>query len=144
MQRTIRQARQRLEDLADSLNPMSFKRLNDELKAAEAEATRAAHGHAAKKTDSLMRQRNDVLRRLCETRDAFNGLAATGKAGRISGKDYAARYAALKAEERRLQGVVTDVTSGLAAVTQIEEDPVAYADANFYDRYPSTRPDFTF
>ncbi len=142
MQRTIRQARQRLEDLADSLNPMSFKRLNDELKAAEAEATRAAHGHAAKKTDSLMRQRNDVLRRLCETRDGFTALAKNKD--RLTGNDYSARFNALKAEERRLHGVVEDVTSGIAAVTAIEEDPVAYADANFYDRYPSTRPDFTF
>jgi len=142
--RTIRQARQRLEELADSLNPISYKRLNDEIKAAEAEATRTAHGHASTKTTKMLTDANDVLRRLCETRDGFKTLAAQGKAGRVSSKDATKRFNDLKAEERRLQALLTDVEAGLATVQAIEDDPVAYADENFHDRYPATRPDFTF
>jgi len=140
--RTIRQARQRLEELADTLNPMTFKRLSDEIKEAEQAATQVAHGHAAKKTSKLMERRNDVLQRMCETRDGFTALAKNKD--RLSAKDYADRFNALKAEERRLAAVVEDVEGDLATVQQIEEDPVAYADENFYDRYPATRPDFSF
>jgi hypothetical protein len=54
------------------------------------------------------------------------------------------RFNDLKAEERRLQALLSDVEAGLATVQSIEEDPVAYADENFHDRYPATRPEFTF
>jgi hypothetical protein len=142
--RTIRQAKQVLEEAAPGLNPLMFRRYSDEIKAAEQAATQVAHGHAAKKSTKLLTQRTDVLRRLCETRDGFKELVAEGKAGRITGKDYADRFNALKAEERRLEAVIGDVEAGLATVEQIEEDPVAYADENFHDRYPATRPEFTF
>ena len=142
--RTIRQARQRLEELADGLNPITYKRLNDEIKAAEAEATRTANGHASAKATKMLTGANDVLRRLCETRDGFKTLATEGKAGRVSSKDATKRFNDLKAEERRLHALLGDVEAGLATVQSIEADPVAYADENFHDRYPATRPDFSF
>lgn len=142
--RTIRQAKQILEEAAPGLNPIMFRRMSDEIKAAEQAAAQVAHGHAAKKSTKLLTQRTDVLRRLCDTRDGFKTLVAEGKAGKVSGKDYSARFNTLKAEERRLQAVISDVEAGLATVEQIEEDPVAYADENFHDRYPATRPEFTF
>ena len=135
--RTIRQARQRLEELADGLNPITFKRLNDEIKAAEAEATRTATGHASARRPRCYR-RQQRLRRLCETRDGFKALAAEGKAGRVSSKDATKRFNDLKAEERRLHALLGDVEAGLATVQSIEADPVAYADENFHDRYPAT------
>jgi hypothetical protein len=142
--RTIRQAKQVLEESAAGLNPIMFQRYADEIKAAEQAATQAAHGHAAKKATKLLAQRTDVMQRLCETRDGFKSLAAVGAAGRITAKEYSSRFNDLKAEERRLLAVVQGVESGLATVEQIEEDPVAYADANFHERYPTTRPEFTF
>lgn len=143
-QRSIRQARQVLEDAAPGLNPAMYQRMSDEIKAAEAAATQTATGHADRKTTKLLTQRTDVMRRLCETRDGFKTLAAEGKAGRITQREASARFNDLKAEERRLLAVVGDVEAGLATVREIEDDPVAYADTNFHDRYPVTRPDFSF
>lgn len=141
-QRTIRQARQALEEAAPGLNPAMYKRYADEIKAAEREATKLAHGHASKKASKLLTQRNDVMRRLCDTRDGFRSLAA--EKDRLTAKEYAERFNALKAEERRLLAVVADVEAGFATVQAVEEDPVAYADTNFHDRYPVTRPHFSF
>ena len=62
----------------------------------------------------------------------------------MSSKDATKRFNDLKAEERRLHALLADVEAGLATVQSIEADPVAYADENFHDRYPATRPDFTF
>jgi len=141
-QRTIRQAKQMLEDAAPGLNPAMYRRYSDEIKAAEQAATQVAHGHAAKKSSRLLTQRTEVMKRLCDTRDGFKALSRDKD--RLTAKDYSARFNALKAEERRLQGVIGDVEDGLATVEEIEEDPVAYADANFHERYPATRPTFTF
>ncbi len=44
---------------ADTLNPMTFKRLNDEI---------------TKKTSKLMERRNDVLQRMCATRARSGSL----------------------------------------------------------------------
>ena len=142
MKRTIRQAKAMLEEAAPGLNPVMYRRYSDEIKAAEQAATQLAHGHARRKTSKLLEARTDVERRICETRDGFRALVK--EKDRLTASTYAERFNALKAEERRLQAMVGDVEEGLSTVQAIEEDPVAYADANFHDRYPVTRPEFSF
>jgi hypothetical protein len=133
-----------MDEAAPGLNPVMYGWYADEIKAAETAATQVAHGHAATKATKLLTQRTHALRRLCKSRDGFKTLVAEGKAGRVTGKHYAERFNALKAEERRLQAVSGGVEAGLATVEQIEEDPVAYVDENFHDRYQATRPELTF
>lgn len=84
------------------------------------------------------------MRRLCETRDGFKTLAAQGKAGTVTAKDYEKQFNALKAEERRLQAAVGDVEAGLATVQAIEEDPVTFADETFFAKTPAIQPNFSF
>lgn len=131
-----------MEELAPDLNPEMYKRLNDEVKAAERAATQVAKGHATRKASRIATERQDLLRRMCDTRDGFKALAKARD--RLTAGEYTERYNALKADERRLGAVVQDVEADVAAVEAIEADPVAYADTNFYDRYPATRPDFSF
>lgn len=140
--RSIHQARRRLEEMASDLNPAMYKRLNDEIKAAERTATQVAADHARRKTNRLNTERQDVLRRMCETRDGFTALAKARD--RLSAGEYTERFNALKTEQRRLQAVAQDVEADVAAVEAIGQDPVAYTDANFYDRYPATKPECSF
>ncbi len=140
--RTIRQAKALLEQAAPVLNPEMYRRYSAEIKAAEQHATQTARSHAAKKASKLLTQRNEVMQRLCETRDGFKELVR--QKDRLTAAEYSERFNSLKAEERRLQAVVGDVEAGLATVEAIEADPVAFADENFHDRYPVTRPDFSF
>lgn len=143
MQRTVTDAARALEELAPTLNPEMYRRYNEELTQARNAATATAGEFADRQVADVDAVREDLLRGLCEVRDAYAALAKDGESGRISAADYQARFARLRQQQRALERRAGDIVRVAELVEGIETDPEGWAD-NFQNRYPHARPNFSF
>lgn len=105
-----------------------------EVAAARAQATAAGTTAATQMAQQVRDDRDELLRSLCEVRD---GLAAA----RTKGDAHILRD--LRQRRERLVRQVEEVERLAERVEAIEEDPTAYGET-LYEKYPGTRPIFTF
>lgn len=144
MRRTLRQARRAFEDMTTGLNPAVYQRLKSELDAASGAAVTLATQHADRRVNDVMGNRQEVLTELCRLRDEFTSLAAEGTQGLLPAKDFNERLTRLQRELRATDRHVGEVDKATELVELIEEDPEAWADATFYEKYPHMMPEFSF
>lgn len=143
--RTIREARSILEeDLAPGLNDYHLKRFRQSLTEAEGAARKAADEFMTRHEEHVKAARQEALKEVCDVRDELEALAAEGETGRVTGQDYAGRYTALTDRQAKAEKRLDEVGQLISAVAEVEEDPVAWADTNLYQRYPELRPEFEF
>lgn len=143
-QRTVRQARQALAEMAPALNPEMYRRYEAEVKAAAVRAGTMAHRYVDNHLNQFEQLRQELLVEACAVRDAYEVLAAEGVQGTITAREYNARLNALRTRGRELERRESMATKACEEVEVIEQDPEAWADDTFNSKYPHIRPDFTF
>lgn len=141
--RTLKNAPQYLQAATPMVNQGTYSQMEAELKAAQAKALGVASETATRKVAELTAQRQQVLEDVCGVRDELAALAAEGKAGRLSGKEYREALAKLNERQRSLQRHEQQIAKAVESVAAIEDDPEGYADS-LYERFPNMQPDFSF
>ncbi|GGI09036.1 hypothetical protein [Egicoccus halophilus] len=141
--RTLTEARQALADLAPSLNPEMYRRLEDELKTAQRQARRYADNFLASNLATVEERRATLLVEACQVRDELDALEAEGAGGLISAADYAEQLQALEARRTQVDNAYSETVRELDGVETVEDDPDAWLDGVFR-RYPKLMPAFTF
>lgn len=142
-QRTIAEARRQLEELAPGLNPTMYARLSSEINAASGKAKAISDRMLDQVANELQSRRDEVLADACALRDEFQALTGEGELGTLSAAEYAKKLQKLQNKQRSLavqEGRLNDLVS---RAERIDQDPEAYGDSMF-ERFPHTRPDFTF
>lgn len=142
--RTIRAARRTFDDIAPSLNPEMYRRLQQELDAAAAAATKMGTKYADERIHGVLAKRQDVLTELCRLRDAFKAVTAEAAMGNLTAREAHDRLTELRGEMRNLDRHAADVERATELVDRIEDDPEGWADETFYEKYPHMTPDFSF
>lgn len=143
-QRTLTQARQLLDENDGLISPPQWREWNGEVQTAIKAATASAMAY-------FDRQYNDTLgtcqatgQALCEVRDAARVLTADVAAGRITAREGTARWNRLRAQARRLSASTDDIHKTAERLAVIEAEPAEWFDETFHDRFPLTRPNFSF
>lgn len=142
--RTVKAARQTLEGMAPGLNPEMWRRLSEEVEAVAKDAVAMANRYADDRTQAAHLIGKDVLTEMCAVRDGLVALVREGEAGTISAAEYHKRLSDLRRQQSRLEGKATEVARAAEQVETIEEDPEAWTDTTFYERFPSLQPDVSF
>lgn len=130
MRRTIADARRALEEeVAPRANEYGMRKARAVLEAAERHATEYAT-RVLDDTEPLLRETIDESsRELAEVRDALDDLRREAKDGRISASDYATRLSELRDRQTRAEVALSEAEDRIADVEKIEDDPIAYYDA---------------
>ena len=131
--RTLAEAEATLANLS-GLSDNERRQYEAEVTAAKAQATAQGTTAATQMAQQVREDRDDLLRELCEVRD---GLAAA----RTSADAQVLKH--LRQRRERLVRQVEEIERLAERVEEIEEDPTAYGEA-LYEKYPGTRPIFTF
>lgn len=142
MRRTIRQAREQLEDMAPGLNSEMYRRLEQEVEEAEQQARAHGQQFASEGFDRLDAERIELVREACEVRDEYERLRDTGGL-QLSAEDYRDRLADLDRRRDRVERQLEEVERRLGSLAEVEDDPVAWADRR-YEVNPRIRPNFSF
>jgi hypothetical protein len=142
--RTITSARQAFDDLAPSLNPEMYRRLQGELRQASAGALTLATRYVDESITDALNAREDVLTEWCTVRDGYASLAAEAATGRLTAREMNERLEALRQQQRALDRHSATVGQRVETVERIEGDPEGWADETFYDRYQHMQPEFSF
>lgn len=142
MKRTIQEARARLEDMAPSLNPEMFRRLEAEVEEAEQQARAHGQQFASEGFDRLDNERVELVREACEVRDEYEWLRDTGGLT-LSAEEYRDRLADLDRRRDRVERQLDEVERRLESLAEVEDDPVAWTDRR-YEVNPRIRPNFSF
>lgn len=143
MKSTIREARERLADLAPSLNPEMYRRLSEEVEEVARHATAHAERFLSRQLAALDAERQTLLVEVCQVRDEYEALNAGGSLGRLSAEDYAERLDALNRRRAALTERRSEVERQIDRLGEVEDDPTGWADS-LYRRTPSLAPNFTF
>lgn len=142
-QRTIADARQRLEDYTPTLTPEARKAWIAEVATAEKTMTARGVAYVDHLHETHAPRARAVSESLAAVRDDARALADEVKAGRISDADAAARLERLRADARSLRTAGETLTARADEMDAAEADPIAYAEA-VANRYPHMRQTFTF
>ena len=140
---TLREARERLDELAPTLNQPTFARLEAELDGAEQAARTHAEQFVNQRLAQVDDRRHELLVEACEVRDAYGALRDESALGRLSAAEYASRLRDLDARRDRVEARLADVEREVDRLGGIEDDPVAWTDEQ-YRKYPTTAPTFSF
>lgn len=143
MRSTVREARQRLADMAPALNAEMYRRYEAELKEAERTARGRGEQFASERFAALDAERQRLLVEACEVRDAYEHLEAEGALHRLSAREYADRLAALDRRRDRVEARTADIARQVEEWSAVEDDPVAWTDEQ-YAKFPTNAPLFTF
>lgn len=143
MKRTVAQAESWLDDVGAVLPAAARAEAQREIDQAKAAAANFASGVAGDRAADIDAYREVVLKELCEVRDAYAQLAKDGQAGKLTGAEYLQRLNELQGREISCSGPVSEVAEVAAFVSEIEEDPLAYADT-YASRNPANQFDFSF
>lgn len=141
---TLRQARRMFEDMTTGLNPADYQRLKSEIDKASGAAVSLATEHADRRVNDVLGSRQEVLTELCRLRDEFTSLAAEGEQGLLSSRDLNERLQQLRRDLQAVNHHSTEVDKATELVELIEDDPEAWTDATFYEKYPHMMPEFSF
>lgn len=142
--RTIRAARRAFEDLAPTLNPEMYRRLEEELNQASAAATVRGTRFADERVNGILGNRQDVLTELCRLRDEFKAVAAEAALGNVTAGEVNDKLVKLRADVRQVDRHTADVERATELVERIEDDPEGWADDTFHEKYEHMRPEFSF
>jgi hypothetical protein len=140
---TLREARERLADLAPGLNPEMYRRLNAEIEEAARHATAHAEHFLSGRFDALDAERQRLLVEACQVRDAYEALEAEGGLHRLTARDYASRLADLNQHRDRIEARRAEIARQVEDLSAIEDDPETWTDEQ-WRKYPATSPTFTF
>ena len=143
-QRTLRQARQLLNENEGLLSPPQWREWNGELLDAVKAANAAAMGYFNTQYNDALGACQETGQGLCEVRDGARALTADLAAGRITAREGTARWNELRAHARRLAATTDRVDQETERLAQIEAEPVEWFDSTFHERFPLTRPTFSF
>lgn len=142
--RTVGAAQAELGRISDELRPDLARALTAEVTEAEANADRMVNGLAATHHDEVQANRTEWLEDLCGIRDDFAALEHDIRHGRINAAEARKRWEDLHREHGNFRAsVVAETERRTALVTEMEDDPVAYADG-IYERMPNLSPKFSF
>ena len=140
---TIREARERLAELAPSLNPEMYGRLKAELDAAEQAARNHAEQFVNQQLERVDARRHELLVEVCSVRDSYSSLRDESALGRLSGDEYGSRLQDLDTRRDRAEARLADVEREVDRLGGIEDDPLGWADEQ-HRKYPTTAPTFSF
>ena len=140
---TIREARERLDELAPTLNPEMYGRLKSELDAAEQAARNHAEQFVNQQLERVDARRHELLVEVCEVRDSYSALRDESALGRLPADEYSSRLRDLDIRRDRVEARLADVEREVDRLGGIEDDPVAWTDEQ-YRKYPTTAPTFSF
>lgn len=130
---TIAQAEAAIANMP-GLSDAHRKAYQAEVNEARAAATRLGQQELDRITDEVRGGRDDLLRELCDVRDALAAATASGDRSVLA--DLRQRHQSLARQVEQIEAMVEQVEA-------IEADPVAYGESLF-QKYPPTRPNFTF
>ena len=143
-QRTLTQARQLLDENEGLISPPQWRAWDGELREATKAANAAAMGYFNTQYNDAIGTCQEAARELCEVRDAARVLTADLAAGRITAREGTQRWNRLRADARRLAATTDRVHQATERLAQIEAEPAEWYDATFHERFPLTRPNFSF
>lgn len=143
-QHTITEAAQRLDELAPSLNQRQLSELETELEQVTAETQQRATAYLTSNVAEVQADQGTYTEEICRVRDELASLAEEGALGRLSASAYDERYRKLLAEQRRYERLSTQLGQRIAALEELQEDPVGWFDRHIHARYPSVRPTFSW
>jgi hypothetical protein len=142
--RTLAGARRAFDDVAPSLNPEMYRRLQEELKRASAGAMHLATTYVNERVSDALMAREDVLTDWCTVRDGYTALANEAAAGRLTAREVNERLDALRQQQRGLERHGETIGRTVEKVERIETDPEGWADETFYAKYQHMMPEFSF
>jgi chromosome segregation ATPase len=142
--RTLREARSVFEqDLAPTLNPTMHGRVEEELRQAEARATRHAEAFLATEVGHVESARQQLLIEACQVRDAYEALSRRVAVGEVKARDAARELTELNRQRQTLQEALDATEDRIGELALVEDDPLGWADRR-YLAAPLTQPLFTF
>lgn len=142
--RTVGDAQSELDAISDELRPDIARALQAEVDRAKANATQFVDGLAEVHHLELSAMREECLQNVCAVRDDFAALEADIRTGKVTASEARTRWSQLHHQAGSFRaGVLADAESRTALVTEMEDDPVAYADGVFR-RMPNLTPKFSF
>lgn len=142
MRRTVREAREHLEEMAPGLNPAAYRQLEEEVEEAEQQARTLGEEFASEQFDRLDNERVELLREACEVRDDYERLRDSGGL-QLSAEEYRERLAELNRRRDQVERQLAEVARRLDTLAEVEDDPVAWADRR-YQTTPLIAPNFSF
>jgi hypothetical protein len=143
-QRTLRQARRLLDDNAASINPPQWREWDGEVNAAIKAATASAMEYFNTQYNEALGVCQATGQGLCEVRDAARVLTADLAAGRITAREGSTRWNQLRGQARRLAANTDQLHQQTERLAVIEAEPAEWFDGTFHERFPLTRPNFSF
>jgi hypothetical protein len=144
MQRTIGQAEQYLDLIADVMPRAVHEAFTAEVQSARVAANAMATRFMDDRTSEMSSVAEDVEEGLRAVRTEYRQLLGAAEAGRVSASDFSEQFAGLRQQQRGLELKTEEVERAAERVRTIEADPVAWADETFYGKYPRLRPLFSF
>lgn len=143
--RTVREAERWLQEQAPRLNPEHYRQLSVEVEDAKARAETFAAGLIEDRIAlDVEPVRQELERELCQIRDDYAQLKKEGARGLLTAKEYQDRWQGLEVRQRAAARQVDRVEKAAEAISQIEEDPVGYADEVATRTMPTLMSDFSF
>jgi hypothetical protein len=142
--RTLSNARRAFEDMAPSLNPEMYRRLEDELKRASAGALHLATRYVDERVNEALGAREEMLTNWCTVRDGYTALANEAATGRLTAREVNERLEDLRQQQRALERHGETIGRTVETVERIETDPEGWADETFYAKYQHMQPEFSF
>ena len=143
-QRTLTQARQLLDENEAHMSPPQWREWNGEVQDAIKAAHASAMGYFNTQYNDAMGTCQETSQHLCAVRDSARALTADLATGRITAREGTERWNELRAHARRLNGITDRVDHSTERLAQIEAEPAEWFDATFHERFPLTRPTFSF
>lgn len=144
MRRSVRSARKQLDLLAPDLNPEMYRRFQEEIYQASNRAVVVATDYAKSRAGDHTALRDDLQSEANSLQRSYDALVAEGEQGGFTAREYEDRFNVLERRKRDLSHRRHQLEELTAVVEAIEDDPEAWTDATFYERYPALAPAFSF
>ena len=144
MQRTIANAEQYLDQIADVTPRALHEGFSAEVEAARDVANGMARRFMDDRTRGAAGSAEDVEEGLGAVQAEYRRLLEAAETGRVSARDFSEQFAALRRQQRALESKAGEIERAAEHVRTIELDPVAWADDTFYGKYPRLQPAFSF
>lgn len=142
MKRSIYEVRRLLEE-GTHLNPAAYRKVEQELTAAEAAVKIRAGARVQSLYDDHVGQARDVSQGFCTVRDDARKLTEAINSGRISPTEAAAQLEGLRAGLRAQRPASDRLGQVADQMDAIEADPVAWHES-LADTFPHMRHEFSF
>jgi len=142
-QRTIQEARQHLDGLAEVMSPKALSPFQAEFDGAQTAAVDMATRHMDTTFAAVAALSDRVDDQVRDVRTGYARLIDEGQAGRITAREFNERFTKLRQQQRDAERRATEAARTAERLEAVELDPEGWADS-LYQRFPLTRPHFSF